>query len=170
MSGDRASFKNPQGKASPGEDLLEIVHLFLPHEEIYKNWSSEQLVAEFFSRRKNHCVVWKTPWMLTEGKETLHCQRWEEEVEKRGRRRDRSGDGSDGPVGLWGCNWSEFSYELHLNPCLSLSELSWWLRGKESPCQCRRLRRRRFDLWVGKIPWRRKWQPTPVLLPRTSNA
>ena len=23
----------------------------------------------------------------------------------------------------------------------------------------------RFNLWVGKIPWRRKWQPTPVLLP-----
>ena len=22
-----------------------------------------------------------------------------------------------------------------------------------------------FDLWVGTIPWRRKWQPTPVLLP-----
>ena len=22
-----------------------------------------------------------------------------------------------------------------------------------------------FDTWVGKIPWRRKWQPTPVLLP-----
>ena len=22
-----------------------------------------------------------------------------------------------------------------------------------------------FDLWVGKIPWRRKWQPTPVFLP-----
>ena len=21
----------------------------------------------------------------------------------------------------------------------------------------------RFDPWVGKIPWRRKWQPTPVL-------
>ena len=37
MSGDIASFKNPQGKASPGEDLLEIVHLFLPYEEIYKN-------------------------------------------------------------------------------------------------------------------------------------
>ena len=27
-------------------------------------------------------------------------------------------------------------------------------------------RRARFDPWVGKIPWRRKWQPTPVLLPR----
>ena len=23
-----------------------------------------------------------------------------------------------------------------------------------------------LDPWVGKIPWRRKWQPTPVLLPR----
>ena len=22
-----------------------------------------------------------------------------------------------------------------------------------------------FDLWVEKIPWRRKWQPTPVFLP-----
>ena len=21
------------------------------------------------------------------------------------------------------------------------------------------------DFWVGKIPWRRAWQPTPVLLP-----
>ena len=23
-----------------------------------------------------------------------------------------------------------------------------------------------FDLWVGKIPWRREWQPTLVFLPR----
>ena len=28
--------------------------------------------------------------------------------------------------------------------------------------------RRRFDPWVGKIPWRRKWQPTPVFLPGKS--
>ena len=27
-------------------------------------------------------------------------------------------------------------------------------------------RRHRFDPWVGKIPWRRKWQPAPVFLPR----
>ena len=26
-------------------------------------------------------------------------------------------------------------------------------------------RRHRFDPWVGKIPWRRKWQLTPVVLP-----
>ena len=26
-----------------------------------------------------------------------------------------------------------------------------------------------FDPWVGKIPWRRAWQPTPVFLPRESH-
>ena len=26
-------------------------------------------------------------------------------------------------------------------------------------------KRLRFDPWVGKIPWSRKWQPTPVFLP-----
>jgi len=25
-----------------------------------------------------------------------------------------------------------------------------------------------FDSWVGKIPWRRKWQPIPVFLPGES--
>ena len=26
-----------------------------------------------------------------------------------------------------------------------------------------------FDPWVGKIPWRRKWEPTPVFLPEKSH-
>ena len=29
--------------------------------------------------------------------------------------------------------------------------------------------RPRFNPWVRKIPWRRKWQPTPVLLPGKSH-
>ena len=37
--------------------------------------------------------------------------------------------------------------------------------GKESTCQCRRRKRRGFDPWVRKIPWRRKWQPPLVFLP-----
>ena len=41
--------------------------------------------------------------------------------------------------------------------------LRWWLRGKELVCQCRR---HRFNPWVGKIPWRRKRQLTPLFLPR----
>ena len=53
------------------------------------------------------------------------------------------------------------------------TELNWtdpWLgvpggtSGKESACQCRRHKKYGFDPWVGKIPWRRKWQPTPVFL------
>ena len=39
--------------------------------------------------------------------------------------------------------------------------LPWWLSGKESACQCRGPG---FKPWVGKILWRRKWQPTPVCL------
>ena len=37
--------------------------------------------------------------------------------------------------------------------------------GKESAYQCRKHKRSGFDPWVGKMPWRRKWQPTPVFLP-----
>ena len=47
-----------------------------------------------------------------------------------------------------------------------ISSTPWDLPGgsddKESACQSRRLG---LNLWVGKIPWRRKWQPTPVFLP-----
>ena len=31
------------------------------------------------------------------------------------------------------------------------------------------IRKPGFDPWVGKIPWRREWQPTPVLLPGESH-
>ena len=49
------------------------------------------------------------------------------------------------------------------------SWLSKWRNGKESPCQCRRWKRCRFNPWVNKIPWRRKWQPAPVFLPEESH-
>ena len=44
--------------------------------------------------------------------------------------------------------------------------LPWWLSGKESACQCRR---HGFDPWVRKIPWKTKWQTTPVFLPGRSH-
>ena len=40
--------------------------------------------------------------------------------------------------------------------CLNLVIYPWWSE------QCRRPG---FDSWVGKIPWRRAGQPTPVFLP-----
>ena len=36
--------------------------------------------------------------------------------------------------------------------------------GKEPACQYKRCKRCKFDPWVRKIPWRRKWQPIPVFL------
>ena len=51
---------------------------------------------------------------------------------------------------------------IYLLPAKGWRGLPWWLRGKESACQCGR---QGFDPWVGKIRWRRKWQPTPVCLP-----
>ena len=36
-------------------------------------------------------------------------------------------------------------------------------------CQCRRRRRLGFDTWVGKIPWKRGWQPTTIFLPGESH-
>ena len=36
--------------------------------------------------------------------------------------------------------------------------------GKESACQCRRGKRLGINPWVGKIPWKRGWQPTPVAM------
>ena len=44
--------------------------------------------------------------------------------------------------------------------------LPWWLRRQRIRPQCRRPG---FNPWVGKIPWRRKWQCTPVFLPGESH-
>ena len=41
-----------------------------------------------------------------------------------------------------------------------------WLKWQRVCLQCRRPG---FSPWVGKIPWRKQWQPTPVLLPRESH-
>ena len=36
--------------------------------------------------------------------------------------------------------------------------------GSDGKSVCLQCSRPGFDAWVGKIPWRRKWQPTPGLL------
>ena len=41
-----------------------------------------------------------------------------------------------------------------------------WLSGKDPACWCRR---REFNPRVRKIPWKRKWQPTPGFLPGESH-
>ena len=55
-----------------------------------------------------------------------------------------------------------FSVKAETRDAILLSSSTTkWLSDKESACQCRR---RRFNPWVGKIPWRREWQLTPVSL------
>ena len=44
-----------------------------------------------------------------------------------------------------------------------------WLSGKRLCLQCWRHRKHGFRSWVGKVPWRRKWQLTPVFLPGKSH-
>ena len=61
-----------------------------------------------------------------------------------------------------------------MNELIHLKKLKWripilglprWYSGKESVCQCKRYNRCGFNPWAGKIPWSKKWQPTPVFLP-----
>ena len=40
---------------------------------------------------------------------------------------------------------------------------------KNPPANAGDIREVGFDSWVGKIPWRRSWQPTPVTLPGESH-
>ena len=64
---------------------------------------------------------------------------------------------------LWGD-----SQQFYL-PLLPSQGLLGGASSKEPACQCRRrCKRCGFDPWVGKIPWRRAWQPTPVFLPGES--
>ena len=59
----------------------------------------------------------------------------------------------DGP---WGCRELDMTEQLHF------SGFPGGACDKESACQCRRCKRRGFDPWVGKIPWRREWQHAPL--------
>ena len=58
-------------------------------------------------------------------------------------------------------------FDNMIPPCFQLKRLIYnlglprWHSGKESACQHRRCR---FNSWVGKIPWSRKWQAMPVFL------
>ena len=61
--------------------------------------------------------------------------------------------------------YSNFSKTTHLGFNRLPPELPRWFSSRESTYQCKR---HKFDPWAGKIPWRRKWQPTPVFLPGQS--
>ena len=70
--------------------------------------------------------------------------------------------GEDKPLRT-GSESPEFFVSFSMQIC-HISGLPRWRTGKEYACQCRRPKRPGFYPWVGKIPWRRTWQPTPLFL------
>ena len=65
-----------------------------------------------------------------------------------------------------GGRWRVDPETEYLSASLSITELSRGLSSQESAY---RRRRHRFNSWVGKMPWRRKWQPAIVSLPGRSH-
>ena len=61
---------------------------------------------------------------------------------------------------IWPCGFAEMRHRLGFPGGTS---------GKEPIYQYRRHKRQRFNPWIGKIPWRRAQQPTPVSLPGESH-
>ena len=72
---------------------------------------------------------------------------------------------------------SSFYYFIHIHTFTFIHEVvkaSKWgfpggVSGKEPTRQSRRRKRHGFDPWVGKIPRRRAWQPTPGFMPGESH-
>ena len=59
--------------------------------------------------------------------------------------------------------WSDVCFENWPSVLWRMNSVGAWIMH-----QNRRCKRHGFDPWVRKIPWSRKWQPTPVFLPGES--
>ena len=69
------------------------------------------------------------------------------------------------PALKWADGWRSGGVDLFWKMMDSVLGLPRWLSCKEPACQSRRHKRCKFDPCVGKVPWGRAWQPTPVFLP-----
>ena len=68
------------------------------------------------------------------------------------------------------CHYIHFYFKHNVKSLILIyfvcyGRLPRWNSGKKSTCQWRKSKRFGFETWVGKTPWSRKWQPTPVFLP-----
>ena len=96
----------------------------------------------------SHVQLFVTPW-------TILCS--------------RGFPGKNTGVGCHSLFWGIFPNQ-GLNPgLLHWRQILYYLRHQEPACQRMRHNRLEFNPWVGKIPWRRAWQPNPVFFPGKSN-
>ena len=61
---------------------------------------------------------------------------------------------------FWEVTWFSWVSSIIKDVCMLLRPYLW-LNSKESTSQWGR---QEFLPWIGNIPWRRKWQPTPIFL------
>ena len=121
-------------------------------------------VGQFERNVRNFLALFSSFWKRAFGDLCLHGGSLLSEVNSSRRNGELGSKHLAGSSFHWGENWIlNTSYRNWESPCFPGGA-----RGKEPTCQCRRHRRFRFDPWVGKIPWRRAWQPTPVFLPGES--
>ena len=101
---------------------------------------SQNLTAEFFQLTDSHSIL----WLLQLASVLL-------------------------PATEFLCFWLPFGCLGLIQPKNSEACFPGGASGKEPICQCRRLTRHGFNPWVRKIPWKRKWKPTSVILPGESH-
>ena len=69
----------------------------------------------------------------------------------------------------WGCRKSDMTeateHEQNLRSDIPFQGASVALVVKNLSANAEDIMRHRFNPWVGKIPWRRAWQPITVFLP-----
>ena len=65
--------------------------------------------------------------------------------------------------------WISLTHNCALDRIEKVIKHSQGFPGGSHRKECLQCRRPRFNPWVGKIPWRRKWQPAPVFLPGKSH-
>ena len=92
---------------------------------------------------------------------------WQGDVVREGGRCVMRSPGTFRTVTLWG---KRRFWVCLVGLCFRGAFFSDGASGKEPACHCRRCQRHGFNPWVGKIPWRRAWQPTlPLFLPGESH-
>ena len=94
-------------------------------------------------------------------RENLKMGKWEGKVKVEQMRWKAAGAWGEKACWKWPTN--ENGQELYC--WITWAKFPRWCSGKESTCQCRRLKRCRFNPWVGKILWSMKWQLALVFLP-----
>ena len=151
-----------------------------------------KLSAENLRRWRNVCE-WRDSllffhWRKLTGEEVLLCLRKDPDAGKNLREEEEGTTGWNGWMASptqWtrvcasSGRWWRTGSLMCCSPCgHKVLDTTEWLNNNigghegypggllESTYQCKR---HGFDPWVGRIPWRRKWQPIPILLPGESH-